>query len=97
MKKQKGESRNKMEEIQVNTLEINGKNYFLVDSITENKNTYHFFAELTNPNSIQVLKEKTESDDTYYVSLDTESEFDYALALFYDKYHENSNLNSEIN
>lgn len=74
-------------EVQVTVLEINGKNYMLLDSVEKDDNTYRFFSELTNPHNIQVLKDKQEDDDTYYVSLDTEYEFDYALSLLYDKYH----------
>lgn len=76
-----------MQDIQVKTINIEGKTYFLLDTIPNHQNTYHFFAELTDPNHLQVLKDKHEKEETAYVSLDTESEFDYALSLLYDKYH----------
>lgn len=86
-----------MQEIQIKTLNIEGKTYFLLDSIKHDQNIYHFFVELINPNNIQVLKDKKENEDVYYVSLDTESEFDYALSLFYDKYYKRKEVNPVVN
>lgn len=76
-----------MEEVNVTTIELDGKDYFLLDTLKDNKNTYHFFSCVGDQSDIQVLKDKVEEDDVFYVSLDTESEFDYALSLFYDKFH----------
>lgn len=85
-----------MDEVQVKTIEIGEKIYILLDSIADGKNTYHFFSAMGDPNDIQVLKDKIEKEDTYYISLDTEVEFDYALSLFYDKYHNKVDSSAQV-
>ncbi len=74
-----------MENVTVDTIEIDGQEYFLLDTLKSEQNTYHFFANINNQSDIQVLKTKVENQEEYYVSLDTESEFDQAWALFYKK------------
>ena len=76
-----------MEEVSVNIIELDGKDYFLLDSLIEEKNTYHFFSNIKNQNDVQILKDKVEDGETFFVSLDTEYEFNHALSLFYDKFH----------
>ena len=78
-----------MEEI--NTLEINGKKYGLIDSISDDKEVYNYFSNLEDANDIQILKDKVINGEENFVSLDTEDEFNYALTLFFNK-HKNDVL-----
>lgn len=67
---------------EVNTLEIDGKEYILLDTITNNNNTYHYFSNESDVNDIEILKDS--QDD--FVSIDTESEWNEALTLFLNKH-----------
>ena len=67
-------------------VEIDGKEYFLVDTLKDNKNTYNYFANTLDKEDIYVLKDKKEVFDEYYVPLDNENEVLYAMSMFYDKY-----------
>ena len=78
-----------MEEI--DTLEINGKNYGLIDTISDNKEVYNYFSNLEDANDIQILKDRLVNGEESFVSLDTEDEFNYALTLFFNK-HKNDAL-----
>ncbi len=75
-----------MNEIKLDTIEIDGKEYFLVDTLKDNKNTYNYFANTLDREDIYVLKDKKEIFDEYYVPLDNENEVLYAMSMFYDKY-----------
>lgn len=70
-----------MSEITMNTLEIDGKDFILIETIEK----YNFFAEENNPENICILKELEEDNETYYVSLDSDDELDEAFILYYDK------------
>lgn len=71
-----------MEEITVDTIDIDGKEFFLVDKIDK----YNYFAEIENPENICILKDKVEDEEELYVSLDDDKEVDKALILYYEKY-----------
>ena len=49
-----------MNEIKLDTIEIDGKEYFLVDTLKDNKNTYNYFANTLDKEDIYVLKDKKE-------------------------------------
>ena len=70
----------------VETIKINDKEYFLVDSIIKGENKYHYFLNENYINDIYILKDKIENGEKYFVSLDTENEFNQALILFYQKH-----------
>lgn len=74
-----------MEEVEM--LEINGKDYFLVDKITNNEQTYYYFANTADTSDIQILKDE---DEENLKALDTESEFNKALEIYLLK-HKNDN------
>ncbi len=82
-----------MEDASVETIQLDGKEYFLVDSISDTKNCYRFYSECNNLTDYYVLKNKLVDDKIHYVSVDTESEFNYALGLFYQK-HMNDQFDS---
>ncbi len=81
-----------MDEIQVNTIELNGKEYFMVDKVNDDENTYYYFSNENNKQDVHILKEKNGVNEEYYNSLDNGSEFDYALELFYKKYCEGNEI-----
>ena len=70
----------------VQTLEIDGKEYILVDSISSEKKTYYYFSNESDVSDIQILTEKEENNEEYFISLDSEYEFNYALSLFFNKH-----------
>lgn len=76
-----------MEEVELKILEIDGKKYFLLDSISKDESTYCYFSNLVDNHDVLVMRNQLENGEGYFVSLDTENEFDYALSLFYDKFH----------
>ena len=78
-------------EVEVETTELNGKEYFLIDEIETIKTTYYYYGGIDNPTDIQVLKKVMENNEEYYQSVDTENELIKAYALYYEK-HKNDNL-----
>lgn len=77
-----------MDEVNVTKIDIDGKEYFLIDSISDDKNVYNFFCNPNDKDDIYVLKNKNEGEDSFYVSLDDDNEIDYAFSLFFKKYSE---------
>jgi len=71
--------------LQVTTIEIDGQEYFLVDYVREENNTYDFFANTNNIEDIQIMKEKIKDGEKFYVSIDNNVEFDKAFNLYYNK------------
>ena len=69
-----------MSEVSVNAIDIDGKDYILIETIGE----YNFFVEENNPVNVRVLKEIHEDNESFYVSVD-EDEFDKAFSLYYEK------------
>ena len=74
-----------MDEVNVTKIDIDGKEYFLIDSISDDKNVYNFFCNPNDKDDIYVLKNKNEGEDSFYVSLDDDNEIDYAFSLFFQK------------
>lgn len=72
-----------MEEVAVEVIEIDGKEFCLVDSI----NQYNFFVQMDNSDNIYVLKEVTENGEEFYKSLENDEEVDKALVMYYEKYN----------
>ena len=77
-----------MDEVNVTSIEIDGKEYLLIDSISDDKNVYNFFCNPNDKDDIYVLKDKNEDNEKFYVSLDNENEIDYAFSLLFQKYSE---------
>ncbi len=73
---------------EVKTLEIDGKEYFLVDSISNNEKTYYYFSNESDVSDIYVLTDKEKDGQEYFVSPSTEHEYNSALALFLKKHRE---------
>lgn len=72
-----------MEEVAVEEIEIDGKEFCLVDRI----NQYNFFVQMDNSDNIYVLKEVTENGEEFYKSLENDEEVDKALVMYYEKYN----------
>ncbi len=83
-------------EDEVYTIELDGNEFFLLDSISGNGNMYYYFSNIEDSYDINVLKDKNINGDDCFVSLDTESEFNYALSLFYKK-HKDDNYKGVTN
>lgn len=77
-----------MIDINVTSIDINGTDYILVDTIKGDKNIYSFFSNPNDKDDIYVLKDKNEDNEKFYVSLDSDDEIDYAFSLFFQKYNE---------
>ena len=77
-----------MEETQA--IEINGMEYFLVDSISNNGKMYYYFSNEKDPNDIYVLTDSVDNGEEYLVSVDNGDEFDDALILFFEKHKDDS-------
>lgn len=69
------------QEVEMSVLQLDEKKYFLMDSII-GKNTYYYFSNTEDANDIMILKEQGDN----FISLDNDSEREYALSLFYEKY-----------
>lgn len=78
-----------MNEVEMNILELDGKKYFLVDSLSDNKNTYSYFSNVENVSDIKVLKDVKENEEEFFVSLNNKKEIEYALDLYYQKHSVN--------
>ena len=66
---------------EVETLEIDGKEFFLVDKI----NNYYYFSNTEDVNDFKIFKE----EEANLIPLDTESEFNNALILYMNNHKEN--------
>ena len=75
-----------MEEESVNVIEINGKEFCLLDKI-EN---YNFFVQIDDEKNIYILKEVNENGKEFYKSLENDEEIDKALIMYYEKYNKKS-------
>jgi hypothetical protein len=71
-----------MEEIMVDVIDIEGKDFFLVDTLDE----YNYFSEIDNPENICIMKKEHENGEEVYVSLESDEEVDKALVLYYEKF-----------
>lgn len=69
-----------MEEIMMDVITIEDKEFFRVDTINE----YNYFAEIQNPKNIYVLKSKLENGEFTLVSLE-DDEIDEALMMYTEK------------
>ena len=79
-----------MEEIEMNTVEINGKNYILLDKIENNGKNYYYFFEINQIKAMQILTEEYENNEKTFSSVDNENEFDKALSLFFLKHKDDN-------
>ena len=71
----------------VKTMEMDGKKYILLDSIHDVKGIYCYFSNISDAYDIRILKDEGDS----LVGLENETEFDYALTLFFHK-HKNDQM-----
>lgn len=74
--------------VEMSVIELDGNQYFLVDTLEDDKNIYYYFSNLKDNKDVKVLKEKKEGDEEFFISLDNDTEVDYAYSLFYEKYKE---------
>lgn len=77
-----------MNDVEVDVIEFDGKDYFLIDSILDQGNTYRFFANEQDNQDLLVMKDVEQDGEIIYKTIDSDYEFNYALSLFYKKYGE---------
>lgn len=76
------------QEVEMKVLAIDGKDYFLLDSLCD-KNTYYYFSNVKDKSDILVLKETGDN----LILLNDDMELDMALSLFYEKYKDKVEVN----
>lgn len=86
-----------MEEIQVNTILIDGIEYCLVDTLENRGKNYYYFVNEKNSNDVQVLTDAVKDGKEFFVSIESDNEFDRALSLFYEKYKDSDVFNKNTN
>ena len=69
-----------MNEVNMNVLELDGKDFLLVETVGK----YNFFVEVDNYDNICILKEVIEDGESLFVDLE-ENEVDEAFSLYYRK------------
>ena len=75
-----------METVEVNTMEIDGKEFFELDVLSNDKNKYDFFAEINNPKNIKVYKLIEENGEEFLEDVNS-IELVEAFRLFNIKYN----------
>lgn len=73
-----------IEDILTTVIEIDGKEFFLVNTVEQ----YMFYSELGAPSNFYIFKEVVSDGEEYIVTLDDEEEYDKALVMYYDKFGE---------
>ena len=69
----------------VYSLELDGKQYLIIDQIKDNDNEFVYFSNEEDPKDFRIRKLASYDNDTL-VGLDSSEEFDYALRLFLNKH-----------
>lgn len=62
-----------------------GKEYIVIDEITENNNTYIYLTNVEDPQDFCIRKAINESNEKYLIGLSSNEEFDQALLYFTKK------------
>lgn len=73
-----------MEEIELETIEISGTNYIILDKIKDNINTYYYLSNENNPEDFIVQKLNSQEE---LIALESKEEFDKAMNLYLEKYN----------
>lgn len=71
-----------MEEIELDVLTIDDKEYIVIDEINDNENTYCYLCNDLNDEEFFIKKIK----ENQLLPIDSEEEFNKALKLFKDKH-----------
>lgn len=72
-----------MEEIY--SLEIDGKQYLIIDQIKDKNNEFVYFSNEKDPKDFCIRKLANDDSDAL-IGLDSDEEFDYAFGLFLDRH-----------
>ena len=70
---------------EVYSLELNGKQYLIIDRIKDNDNEFVYFSNEEDPKDFCIRK-LAKDDNDLLIGLDSNEEFDYALKLFIVKH-----------
>lgn len=70
---------------EVYSLELNGKQYLIIDRIKDNDNEFVYFSNEEDPKDFCIRK-LAKDDNDLLIGLDSNEEFDYALKLFIAKH-----------
>ena len=69
------------EKMETKVLDVDNKNYMIIDEIELNNNKYCYLVNLDNPEDIVIRKYV----DNNLVNLDSEEEFDTVISALYEK------------
>ena len=74
------------DKVSVESININGNDYILLDVISADDDVYRFYYDAVGDGGLQIFREVDINGEVSYSSLDNESDYNYALMLFYQKY-----------
>lgn len=72
--------------MEVDIIELDGKEYIEIDKIKGYKYTYVFLSNINDDDDFFVRRLVLEDGEYYYDSLEDKFEFEHAMKLFYDKH-----------
>lgn len=73
--------------IEVDTIELEGKEYIIVEEITINGVVYMHLANSSDPEDFCIRKVIVEDNEEIITGLDNREEFDKVLSIFAEKHH----------
>lgn len=75
-----------METVEVNTMELDGKEFFEVDVLVKGENKYDYFVEINDPKNVKIFKLVSIDDEEHLIDVDG-VELVEAFRLFNIKYN----------
>ncbi len=74
-----------MEEVMVDTIEIDNKEYIILDKLTNNNNTYYYLSNANDPKDFFIQKLDNQKENL--IPLDSKEEFNIAMEIYSKKYN----------
>lgn len=71
------------QEVLVDAVEVDGKNYIVMKTVTVGENTYTYLANVKDVMDFMIQKLVVEDGEEYVTELDSKEEFDLAYAYLY--------------
>ena len=76
--------------IELNVIDIDGKQYFEIEYIKGKTNTYYYYGNEENPEDFKIFKGVIKDDQEFLEELNYD-EFNEAAKLFNEKHHNSNN------